>query len=60
MTIKDLCDMVVAKGECKEPKKIRVGKEELYTCIGECKKLDGFMKKYWDKEVENDGAAEHI
>ena len=49
-TIKDLCDMVVAKGECTISHKVKVYGKEFYTCIDGCPLLDGFMEKYSDKK----------
>ena len=49
-TLKDLCDMVVAKGECTQSRKVKFGSKEFYVCIGNCPKLNGFIDKYWDNK----------
>lgn len=51
-TIKDLCDMVVEKGECTQSQKVKLGSKEFYVCIDDCPLLDGFMEKYWDNKEE--------
>lgn len=53
-TIGGLCQMLVDKGECQEAQITYYKKEKLFTCIRQCKKLDGFIHKYWEMENEDD------
>ena len=52
-TVGELCEMVVSKGECLESEKVTIKGKEYFTCISGCKKLDGFIKKYWESGKEN-------
>lgn len=53
-TIGELCKLVTETGECKDAQIYHSGKRDLFTCISGCKKLDGFIKKYWGDEDETD------
>lgn len=52
-TIGELCRMLIDTGECQEYEVLcdKQHNKNYFTCIDGCKKLDGFIAKYWgDKE----------
>ena len=55
MTIKDLCEMLVAKGECREYEPVKIGNKTYCNHRpSACKICNKAIKKYWKGETEND------
>lgn len=55
-TIGELCRMLVNTGECQDYEVIcdKRHKDVLFSCIENCKKLDGYIAKYWGEDKEHD------
>ncbi len=55
-TVGELCLMLIRTGECKDGKiwHDKQHKKDYVTCIEGCKKLDGFIDKYWRNEESED------
>ena len=50
-TIGELCRMLINTGECQEYEIVcdKQHNENYFSCIDNCKKLDGYIAKYWGK-----------